>query len=336
MQPLQPLHRASPDASRDASRVAPARERPRDQFAHILADAELAEPAPASPAGLLGASRELVLESMPQSALPDLPALTGLPPSDLLAPALSALPFAAPVPPLQTPLVLSPTSSPPPTTPALPSDIHVRLRAAPLPPLVPARHRLDKPPVSATPAAATAGEPSREPGFIPVLIEAERTDELPELVLGTAEGRTLQVPELVEVQPARISEVPELTAPMPQQLNLEIQDSQGRWELDVLRSGEQIHIEVAGDAEIKQILHGSVRELEQRLGMHGDMLGSVHWRPITASHSTQNDRMESGDHQAKNQGGQPDARQQQARPQPQAPADNPAESSRRGLLHRII
>jgi hypothetical protein len=226
----------------------------------------------------------------------------------------------------------------------LPADVHIRLREAPA----------AAPAVEATSLSKPAPTRASEPGFTQAMIgvvrEAVDLNDEPvpdgdELAgwLSSPKVEAAQTGELAgdapKVADVEAPTLPEAAVPVPQQLRLEIQDSGGRWELDVLRSGAEVHIEVGGDAELKNILHGATRELEQRLGMHGDTLGSVQWRPISASSSTQNDRMEGGDPRSGQQGqAQQDTPQRHAAtPQkPDAEADAHDKNHHRGLIHRIL
>jgi hypothetical protein len=266
--------------------------------------------------------------------------------SSTLPPLVPSL-MALPVVPLATPsgsLLAEPPTLPKNLELLLPADVHIRVREAPLPsePL-----RLQAPSKVAPKASTEASEPGFTQAMIEVVAGTPELDEetVPEgddlaAWLGSPKGEAAGVGEILgddkkiaEIEPTT---TPELSAPVPQQLRLEIQDSGGRWEMDVLRSGSEVHIEVGGDTALKQILHGATRELEQRLGLHGDTLGSVQWRPISASSSTQNDRLESGDPRS---GQEHQARQETPQRQPSRqdpPPEDPDKNHHRGLIHRIL
>ena len=334
---LMPRTEASPRPPREPAR----RERPHDAepFARILAEVDPekgAEPATSSPPA---EGADAAAESDPWAA----PHTTG----PVLAPVLQPISQTMPLYPT---VLLSSTAAPEQSSASknleqlLPADVHIRLREAPAAASA----------VEATSLSKTAPTQASEPGFTQAMIGvvrevADRNDKpVPD---GDELAGWLSSPKVeaaLTIEPAgdapTVAEVeaptlPEVAVPVPQQLRLEIQDSGGRWELDVLRSGAEVHIEVGGDAELKKILHGATRELEQRLGMHGDTLGSVQWRPISASSSTQNDRMESGDPRSGQQGQAQQDTPQRHTPPPQKP-DTEAETHdtnhHRGLIHRIL
>lgn len=321
----------------------PARcESPRDAepFARMLAEVDPKEvPEPATSASSLPA--EGVEGELDPWAAPQVAASHGVAPT--LAPVLQPLP-------LYPTVSLSGATLPelPPATKTLeqllPADVHIRLREAPA----------AAPQVAPTLLSKTAPAEASEPGFTQAMISVVREstdlnkeplpdgDELTAWMSGPKMEAAASSELVGDAQKAAEVEavtLPEPAAPVPQQLRLEIQDSGGRWELDVLRSGAEIHIEVGGDAELKKILHGATRELEQRLGMHGDTLGSVQWRPISASSGAQNDRMESGDPRGGQHGqAQQDTPQRQPRsPQRQDVATETHDKNHhRGLIHRIL
>ena len=324
---LMPRTEAAPRPPRESVR----RECPHDAepFARVLAEVDPEEVPASTPATLPAEGGEAAGEPDPWAA-PAAPVLTAV------------------VPPVLQPVPLYPTvslsgSSELPSAPKnlehlLPADVHIRLREAPAAPV-------EVPGLPKT-APSEASEPGFTQAMIGVVRESTDLNDAPmpdgdELAawLSSAKMEAAAASELAgdaqKVAEVEAPTLPEPVAAVPQQLRLEIQDSGGRWELDVLRSGAEVHIEVGGDAELKKILHGATRELEQRLGMHGDTLGSVQWRPISAASSTQNDRMESGDPQSGRQG-----QAQQDAPQRQPPSSKKPETSdknhHRGLIHRVL
>ncbi len=337
-----PLLMPRTEATSRPPRESVRREQPRDAepFARMLAEAD--------PVDVADRTAPTVVEEASTPPAEDLDpwAPMGVQSSLPLVPALLAPPLVAAAVPLPGPLLAEPPTLPKNLEHLLPADVHIRVREDVLPP---PQLRLDPPPSSAKTAPAEASEPGFTQAMIGVVEGAAELNEenLPEgedlaawlssakLETGDAGERVDANQKLAEIEPLT---TPELSAPVPQQLRLEIQDSGGRWELDVLRSGAEVHIEVGGDAALKKILNGATRELEQRLGLHGDTLGSVQWRPISASSSTQNDRMEPGDPRGGQQGQtQQDAPQRQApRQRPETAAETPDKNHHRGLIHRIL
>lgn len=336
---LMPRTEADPRPSRELARC----ERPHDAepFAQMLAEVDWEEVS------------EPMISSLPAEGVDAEPNPWAAPhtTAPVLQPVPQAMPQAMPQMMWLYPTVSLSSAAVPELSSAsknleqlLPADVHIRLREAPA----------AAPPVEATSLSKTAPTQASEPGFTQAMIgvvrEAADLNDEPvpdgdELAGWMSSPKTEAVStgelagDALKVTDVEAPTLPEAAAPVPQQLRLEIQDSGGRWELDVLRSGAEIHIEVGGDAELKKILHGATRELEQRLGMHGDTLGSVQWRPISASSSTQNDRMESGDPRSGQQGqAQQDTPQRQA-PTPQKPdlkAETHDKNNHRGLIHRIL
>ena len=143
--------------------------------------------------------------------------------------------------------------------------------------------------------------------------EKEDAPEAPKMTLESAalEVHTEKGPETAPLTESRSSEVPEAPVKMPEGLNLEIRDAQGRWELGVVREQNTVHLEFQGDPELRRIVMESTREVGERLAKHGDSLGSVSWRPMaTPSSSSSQDRPNDSSHQQASQQQQQNQQQQ--------------------------
>jgi hypothetical protein len=130
--------------------------------------------------------------------------------------------------------------------------------------------------------------------------------------------------EMSEVRPA---EVPEAPVKMPEGLNLEIRDGQGRWELGVVRENQTVHLEFHGDPELRRIVQESTREVGERMARHGDTLGSVSWRPIASSSSSSSEQ-QLGDNQHQQNTPQQNGQQStQQHKNGDSPSETPQKSS---------
>jgi hypothetical protein len=106
----------------------------------------------------------------------------------------------------------------------------------------------------------------------------------------------LALPKLTSSQPLKESTsiyqatatdtLPELPVSLPTALHLEIQDEVGRWDLDVQRVGDRVHLEFQGDAQLRELIRESSREISQRFTRHGELLGAIHWRPLENTSSS--------------------------------------------------
>lgn len=316
----------------------PNTERPssRDDFARYLADADAAEKKPfekqvdplSEHPSKHPAEQESSPEKRPEKRLEN---------QDAGAVVLRP----ASLQPMLQELSLAPLPTPPELPPELPPDLHltVHLGAMPAGP----RIRLDAPPEPApappavVPVAAEAVTPVEEvlaePGFISEApLPEEPTKEptpsiAPEMPHLPMEARS----EAPAVTPLEKAEVPELAAPLPHGLNLEIKDPVGRWELGVVRTENTVHLEVHGDQELKRIIQESTKELGQKLARHGDTLGSVQWRPIAATVSAQEGRNDQAGERRDGQQQQPSSEE---KPQKQPRKAAPEPQARRAL--RVI
>ena len=130
--------------------------------------------------------------------------------------------------------------------PELPTGIDIKVHLGELP--AGPREALNKPPPLVVAEAAT--EEVRETPQAEVSALPEDKDEpLPTPHVLSVETPTFHLPGEAPA-PAHlpeVAEVPELPAPLPQGLNLEIQDPVGRWELGVVRDQQTVHLEVQPD-----------------------------------------------------------------------------------------
>lgn len=257
-----------------------------------------------------------------------------------------------------TPLVLDPLLQDLqvllPEAPELPENIEISVKMGAMP--AGPRLRLDKAPpettespkipeaeetletvVQAAPEAPLeAPPPPSEPGFL--ASEEGEKEASPHLLQAEHVPLMESKPqESLAAAPVEKAEVPELAAPLPQGLNLEIRDPAGRWELGVVRAENTVHLEFHGDPELRKIVQENSHEIGQRLARHGDSLGSVVWRPIASTSSAQDGRMEGGERQASHHQQQqqsPSERERQDSPPSPPPPQKRTETSRKAL--RVI
>lgn len=227
------------------------------------------------------------------------------------------------------------------------------------------RLRLDAPPPEAQAAVAESeaveqsalseevqGDPLWDAPVEPVSDEGAETPK--SMWLGNSEASPIKLagPHAVAAPLPVEGIAPELAAPMPDGLHLEIQDPAGRWELSVSRVGGAVQMEFGGDDQLRQLISTSTRDIADGLARHGDTLGAVHWRPLVQSQnadgqfqsfSGQNPRQDTPSQQgnpqfSQGQGqGQGNSQGQGQRPsQPEKPVETtkaPAPSSH--VLNRI-
>lgn len=231
------------------------------------------------------------------------------------------------------------------------------------------RLRLDAPPAEAQAAAAEGeaveqsalseevqGDPLWDAPVEPVSEEGSETPK--SLWLGNSEAHPIKMmgPHAVAAPLPAEGIAPELAAPLPDGLHLEIQDPAGRWELSVSRVDGAVQMEFGGDDQLRQLISSSTRDIADGLARHGDTLGAVHWRPLVQSQnadgqfqsfSGQNPRQDTpsqqgnpqfSQDQGQDQGqGQGQSQNQGQRPsQPEKPAEirkTPASSAH--VLNRI-
>jgi hypothetical protein len=247
-----------------------------------------------------------------------------------------------------TPLVLDPLLQDLqvllPEAPEIPENIEISVKMGVMP--AGPRLRLDKAPpettempkipeaeetvVQAAPEAPLeAPPPPMEPGFLAP--EEGEKEASPHLLQSHSENVPLMEakPQESVAAPVEKAEVPELAAPLPQGLNLEIRDPGGRWELGVVRAENTVHLEFHGDPELRKIVQENSQEIGQRLARHGDSLGSVVWRPIASTSGAQDGRMEGGDRHPSDR--QPQQQQQQSERERQ---DSPPSPPKRTVTSR--
>ncbi len=210
-------------------------------------------------------------------------------PSPLLLP--TAQPLSRPAPPATLPL-------PQPLASLQAPDLRIQVSRLPKQ-LSTQSLRLDVPQDAPPPSFSLLPEatPAAEPDLLPkplvsqVFVEDQESspkpgpDPLSALPRFPAPSRIEEAPTLYQATEA--DTLPELPVSLPTGLHLEIQDEAGRWDLDVQRVGSEVYLEFQGDAQLRELVRESSREISQRFARHGELVGAIHWRPLetTSSHT---------------------------------------------------